>query len=137
MDNAWGYVNGEAVYSRDEWIYKIRHFGAIESDEELLEYARKVSGNWSNAGWHRTFETYYLSDYAGAEPYRSLTKVEFERLKKLQQIARKKAEEADKAREWRYVETIYWADNSVEEIWEDKDGIRKTVTVVHAHGDVC
>ena len=53
------------------------------------------------------------------------------------QGARRKAKEADEARQWRYVRTIYWADNSIEEIWADKDGIEKTVLVDGPHGDVC
>ena len=44
---------------------------------------------------------------------------------------------ADDAREWKYKETIYWADNSVEEVWEDKDGNTKTVMVTGPHGDAC
>lgn len=61
----------------------------------------------------------------------------YTRPKELQQQARKKAQEAEDARQWRYVETVYWADNSVEEIWEDKDGNRKTVQTVGPHGDAC
>lgn len=133
----YGYVNGEPVYSRDEFVFKVRGFGPIESDDELLSFAEKVTSNWYDAGWHRTFIGFYLSDYALAEPCRSLTVKEFDRLRELQRHARKKAEEAEAARQWRYVETLYWADNSVEEIWEDKDGNRKTVMTVGPHGDVC
>jgi hypothetical protein len=32
---------------------------------------------------------------------------------------------------------MYFADNSVEEVWEDKDGKRKRVMVVAPHGDAC
>ena len=45
--------------------------------------------------------------------------------------------ELEDAKEWRYVETIYWADNSEEEIWENKYGERKSVMTVYSHGDVC
>jgi len=135
--NVYGYVNGKPVYSRDEFIFESRRFGAIESDEELLAYAEKVTFGWYNAGHKRTFTSYYLSDYALAEPGHSLTKAEFERLKELQAEARAAHEAAEKAREWKLVETIGWADNSVEEIYEDKDGNRKTVMVVGPHGDAC
>lgn len=135
--SVYGYVNGEPTYSRDEFVYKARHRGPIENDDELLAFAQKVTHNWYDAGWHRTFETYYLGDYALDEPCISLTAKEYTRLKELQQQARKKAQEAEDARQWRYVETVYWADNSVEEIWEDKDGNRKTVQTVGPHGDAC
>ncbi len=133
----YGYVNGEAVYSRDEFIFKSRGFGPIESDEELLAYAQKVTSNWYDAGWHWTFTHYYLSDYSLSEPYCSLTLKEFERLKDLQKEAIEAEKAAEVAREWRYKETIYWADNSVEEVWIDKDGNTKTVIVTGPHGDVC
>jgi hypothetical protein len=135
--SVFGYVNGKPVYSRNEYVYAARHFGAIDNDAELLAYAEKVSLGWYDAGWHRSFTGFYLSDYALAEPYASLTHTEFARLKELQAQARAAAKAADDAREWRYVETVYWADNSIEEIWEDKDGCRKTVTVTGPHGDAC
>lgn len=76
-------------------------------------------------------------DYALSEPFASLTLSEFGRLKELQQEAREAAKAADDARCWRLKETINWADNSVEEIYEDKDGNTKHVTVVGPHGDAC
>ena len=135
--NVYGYVNGKAVYSRDEFIFAARGFGAIENDEELMAYAEKVTSHWYDSGWSRKFTNFYLSDYALNEPYRSLTKKEFERLKELQKEAEEEEKRIEEAKEWRFVERAYWADNSVEEIYEDKDGNRKTVTVVGAHGDVC
>ena len=89
------------------------------------------------AGWHQTFTTYYLSDYALSEPGRSLTVKEFNRLKELQQAAREAEKAADDAREWKLHQTIYWADNSVEEIWIDKNGATKSVMTVGPHGDAC
>ena len=80
----YGYVNGKPTYSRDEFIFECRHFGPIETDEELLAYAEKVTSKWYYAGWHQSFVGFYLSDYALAEPYRSLTLKEFNRLKELQ-----------------------------------------------------
>ena len=43
----------------------------------------------------------------------------------------------DDAREWKLHQTIYWADNSVEEIWIDKNGATKSVMTVGPHGDAC
>ena len=86
-ENVYGYVNGEAVFSRDEFVYKCRGFGAITDDASLLAFAEKASWNWYDAGWRRTFETYYLGDYALDEPKRSLTDREYKRLKELQQAA--------------------------------------------------
>lgn len=135
MRDPWGYINGKPVYSRDEWIFTRRGFGAIETDEELLEFARKKSGNWYHAGWHRTFETYFLSDYVYEEPYASLTKAEFNRLIEMQRKSIEKKRLEEDAREWKLWETRYYADNSVEEIWKDKDGIEKTVMVKQPSGD--
>lgn len=137
MKQIYGYVNGKAVYSRDEFIFAARGFGPIENDDELLDYAQKVTSNWYHAGWNRTFTDFYLSDYALKEPYRSLTLTEFERLKVLQKEAIEAEKAAEVAREWRCKETIYWADNSVEEIWIDRDGNTRTVMVIGPHGDAC
>ena len=137
MKEVYGYVNGKPVYSADEFRYTARGFGAIETDEELMRYAEKVTYGWSDHGWKYTFETFYLSDYCYSEPYHSLTHSEFERLKQLQAEARAAAKAAEEARCWQYVETTYWADNSVEELWRDKDGNEKTVMVVAPHGDCC
>lgn len=137
MNKAYGYVNGKAVCSRDEFIFEKRGFGAIENDTDLLAYAEKVSWGWQNAGWKRRFTEFYLSDYALNEPYASLTHAEFERLKELQAEARQKEKELEDAKEWKYVETVYYADNSEEEIWENKYGERKSVMTVDPHGDMC
>ena len=137
-----GFYNDVPCYSRDEFVYRCRErelgrFGAIENDDELIEFARKVSSNWHDAGWHQTFETYYLGDYALDEPKRSLTDAEYKRLKELQKEAQAKAKAKEDAREWKLVTTYYYADNSVEELWRDKDGNEKMVMTVGAHGDVC
>lgn len=133
----YGYVNGKAVFSRDEFVFECRHSGAIESDEELIAFAEKVTSGWSQYGHKQTFIGFYLSDYALEEPYRSLTNVEFKRLKELQAEARAAAKAADEARKWKFVERNFYADNSIEDTYEDKNGIRKTVLVEGAHGDVC
>lgn len=133
----YGTVNGVPVYSRNEYVFKSRGFGPITTDAELLAYAQKVTHGWLEAGWNRTFTTYYLGDYALDEPYASLTKKEYERLKELQKEAKaqKKREEAE--RKWHMVGTYGYADNSVEEVWEDKDGIRRTVMITAPNGDMC
>ncbi|WP_307998176.1 hypothetical protein [uncultured Bifidobacterium sp.] len=41
------------------------------------------------------------------------------------------------AREWRTVDECHFADNSVEEVQEDKDGNRRSILKIHAHGDAC
>lgn len=96
--NVYGYVNGKPTYSRDEFIFTVRGFGPIENDADLLAFAEKETSRWYNAGWHQTFATYYLSDYALSEPGRSLTVKEFNRLKELQQAAREAEKAADDAR---------------------------------------
>ena len=137
MNKVYGYVDGKAVYSRDEFIFEQRGFGAIQNDTDLLAYAEKVSWGWQNAGWKRRFTEFQLSDYALSEPYASLTHAEFERLKELQVAARQQEKELEEAKEWKYVETVYYADNSEEEIWENKYGERKSVMTVGPHGDMC
>lgn len=84
MYNVYGYVNGQAVQSRDEYVFKCRGFEAIESDDQLMKFAEKVTGHWSDAGHRNKFIDFYLSDYALSEPYKSLTLKEFKRLKELQ-----------------------------------------------------
>ena len=123
--NVYGYVNGKPVFSRDEFIFEHRKRGPIEDDAELIAFAEKATSGWHNAGWSHSFISFYLSDYALSEPFASLTLSEFRRLKELQQEAREAAKAADDARCWRLKETINWADNSVEEIYEDKDGNTK------------
>lgn len=131
----YGYVNGKPVYSRDEFIFEKRGFGAIENDEELMKFAEKVTYGWYWAGHKRKFTDYYLTDYPLEEPYRSLTDKEFGRLKELWKEARDELKRAEEARCWRLIGRVCYADNSEEEIYEDKDGIRKQVMVVYPHGD--
>ena len=103
----YGYVNGKAVYSGEDFVFEKRGFGPISDDTALIAYAEKV------------------------------TKAEFARLQALQRQARAEKRAADEARCWKKVGTYAYADNSVEEVWEDKDGNRKTVMTVHPHGDAC
>ena len=90
--NVYGYVNGKAVYSRDEFIFTSRGFEEITNDAELLKFAEKVTYGWQDSGHRQTFAGFYLSDYALSEPYRSLTHKEFARLKELQKQAREEVE---------------------------------------------
>ena len=137
MAEAWGYINGKAVYSRDEFIFERRGFGEITEDADIIAYAEKVTYGWSDAGHHHTFGTYYLGTYCLDHPMCDMTTKEYERLKELQKIERNRLEAEDEAKEWKFVKTIYWADNSIEEIWINKFGEKKTVQVVGAHGDAC
>lgn len=95
--NVFGYVDGQPTYSRDEFIYKKRRRGPITDDAELVAFAEKVTSGWYNAGWHQTFTTYYLGDYALSEPLDSMTIKEYNRLKDLQKEARQEAEAAEAA----------------------------------------
>lgn len=133
----FGWVNGKPVKNRDEFIYESRHHGPITNDDELIEFAKKATSNWLNAGWHRTFATYYLSDYALSEPKQSLTITEFTRLKELQKTEQERIKAIEDARNWQLKETTHYADNSIEELWEDRDGITKTIMTVAPHGDPC
>ena len=135
--NCYGCYNTTKVYGKNGWYYAKRGFGAITSDRVLMDYAKKVTSDWYDAGWHRKFEDFYLGDYALDHPRCDLTDAEYERLRELQKEARAKAKAEDDAREWKYVETIYWADNSEEEVWVDKNGIEKRVMTVGPHGDLC
>lgn len=133
----YGYVNGKPVDSRDEFIYAKRGRGPIEDDAELISFAEEATSGWHSAGWHHSFTSYYLGDYALDEPYTSLTKKEYSRLQELQSQARIAEKAADDAREWQLKSRTGWADNSVEEVFVDKNGIEKTVMVVAPHGDAC
>ena len=133
--DAYGYVNGKAVYSRDEFVFASRGFGRIESDSKLLQYAEKVTSGWYDAGWNRTFTTFYLSDYCYARPYCCLTMAEFKRLKEMQKDECDRQRAADEAREWKQVAEYGYADNSVEVVMRDRDGNEKTVMTVYPHGD--
>ena len=135
--NIYGYVNGEPVYTRDEFIFKSRGCGPLKTDEEILAFAEKATHNWYNAGWHRTFEDYYLGSYCLDEPMRSLTTAEYTRLKEMQKELRAKKKAEEDAKEWRYDHTVYYADNSEEEVWINKFGEEKTIMTVGPHGDLC
>lgn len=133
----YGYYNGKPCYSEEEFVHAKRHRGAFDSDAELIAFAEEASHGWYDAGWKHSFIGFYLSDYALSEPRASLTRKEFERLKELQAEAIAAHKAAEKARNWQKVKTLYWADNSVEEVWRDKDGNEKTVMVTGPHGDAC
>lgn len=123
--------------TKDEFVIFKRGFGEIQTEDELISYAEKITYNWYNAGWHHSFITYYISDYVLSDLYQGLTNREFKWLKEIQKRKQKEAKEADEARCWKLVDRIYWADNSTEAIYEDKNGVRKTEMEVAPHGDVC
>lgn len=129
--------NGEKIETRDEYIFRKRGFGEIKTDEELIAYAEKVSYGFQYAGHRHSFTDAYLSDYAMSRPYCELTDTEFQRLKDIQKRMREEEKAKDEARGWELIETRYWADNSVDQLWRAKDGGEKIVTIEHAHGDTC
>lgn len=137
----YGVVDGKDVFSRDEYIFEGRGFGEIlegqRGDRFLLEYAKKVTSNWYRSGHNHTFISFYLGDYCLDHPMCDLTTREYERLKALQAEAIAEAKRIEDEKEWRYDHTIYWADNSEEEIWINKYGEKKSVMAVQPHGDVC
>lgn len=133
----YGVVNGKGYLTRDEFVFAKRRFGAIEDDAALLEYAEKVTSGWQEAGHCRTFTQFYLGDYALSEPKQSVTAAEYERLKELQAEARRAERDAEAAKEWRLLETVGYADNSIEERWINKFGEEKVVMTVYPHGDAC
>ena len=133
----WMYYNGKPMYSRDEYIFTKRGFKEIVSDDFLLQYAEKVTYGWSQSGHKRTFTGYYLGSYCLDHPISDLTDKEYARLKELQEEARAEAQRIEDEKEWKYDHTVYWADNSEEEIWINKYGEKKSVMVVQPHGDVC
>lgn len=135
--NVYGYVNGESVYSRNEYIFKRRGFEEIKTDEELMKYSEEVTSHWYYSGWHHKFIDYYLGNYALDHPKCDLTDKEYIRLKELQKIAKKKHEEEEAAKEWKLVRTECWADNSEEEVWINKFGETKRIMIVAPHGDAC
>lgn len=99
-DNIYGYVNGKPVYSRDEFIYTSRGFEEITNDSDLLKFSEEVTHGWLSAGHKHKFINYYLGNYALDEPYASLTKKEYKRLKELQEIKYKEWE--DEQSKYRY-----------------------------------
>ena len=58
-------------------------------------------------------------------------------MKELQKIAQEEYKKKEAEKEWKLIGTYGYADNSVEEVWESKDGERKTVMTVWPHGDIC
>ena len=131
------YYNGKKFENRNDFLFFKRGFGEITNDEELIAYAEKVSYGFQYAGHRHDFIDAYLSDYALERPFCELTDTEFQRLKEIQKRIRDEEKAKDEARGWKLVETLYWADNSVEEIWQAEDGEKRTVMVVHPHGDCC
>lgn len=129
----WGYYNGKPCYSEQEWKHSCRQHGAFKNDAELVSFVRKLRAN----GLNRPIDRCYFSTYCLDEPMRSLTKAEFNRLLYLQQKAVEANEEFEESLNWKYVHTVYWADNSEEELWVNGLGEEKWIMSVHPHGDIC
>ena len=133
----YGYYNGTPFYSEEDFKHACRHHGPFADDDELMAFVEKETHGWYRHGHKHTFTSYFLSDYGPDDDLRHLTRAEYKRLKELQNIAKAEYKEAEEARNWQLIETVYWADNSVEEVWIDKDGIKKTIMTVGPHGDAC
>lgn len=131
--NVYGYYNGKPCYSEQEYTYSCRRHGAFHDDAEMIAFIKKLPAN----GLKRPIEKCYFSDYCLEEPRKSLTRAEFNRLLYLQQKAIEAQEEFEESLNWRYVHTVYWADNSEEELWVNGLGEEKWVMSVHPHGDLC
>lgn len=78
----------------DEKIYASRGFREIEDDKQLIEYAKKVSNNWFDAGHCLSFMSFYLGGY---DFQRNFTYKEMVRLYELQD---REIEEYDSKYEW-------------------------------------
>lgn len=55
------------------------------------------------------------------------TDEEFKRIKEIQNAAREEEKRKEDARQWKKIQTIHCDDDSVKEVYEEKDGNRKTV----------
>ena len=130
---AYGYVNGRPIYSRDEWIYSSRGFGPLLNDDDLMTFAAKITHNWYTGSWRKGFEKYSLSEFELDEPFASLTQSEFDRLKVLQIAAKEKIRRFRREKDWKLIETVRYEDNSAEEIYENRYGERKTVQIESPH----
>lgn len=130
--------NGEQIAfdSKDDYVKFKRGFESFCSLDEMVSYVEEKT-HFYHAGWRRTFLDYYISEYCLDPIYDHLTADEVKQLRGYQEQLRAAAKAADEAREWKKVDTYYYADNSVEDVWEDKDGNRKTVMTVGPHGDAC
>lgn len=122
--------------SQDEFVIHSRGFEQFESDDQMIAWLEE-NGAFSYAGHRRSFLDFYISDYSMDPIYGYLTKAEVKHLREVQKQKQAENDAAEAAREWKKVETCHYADNSVEEIWEDKDGNRKTIMTVSPHGDAC
>ena len=109
------YVGDKPVHNRNDLVCASRKRGAITTDAELIEFCEKVTCGWTDLGIKRGFLHFYLSDSEIAQPRLSLTDDEFKRLKEIQKVAR----EEEKRKE----------DASLNEMYEDKDGDKKTVSI--------
>lgn len=123
------YVGDKPVHNRNDLVYASRKRGAITTDAELIEFCEKVTCGWTDLGIKRGFLHFYLSDSEIAQPRLSLTDNEFKRLKEIQKVAREEEKRKEDARQWKKVRTIRFEDGSLNEMYEDKDGNKKTVSI--------
>lgn len=131
------WFNGKEYKDENEFVYGVRGFRELKNDDHLIKFAEKITNHWYDAGWHKTFTTFYLSDYALSEPRKHLTRSEFERLKALQKKAIEMSNVHREQMKWAYVRTECFADNSVEEVWANKFGNEKRVMSKTPCGDAC
>lgn len=61
----------------------------------------------------------------------------YDEVVKMYKRYRDKVHAHEEAKEWKEVDRIHFADNSIEVIYEDKDGNRKQVMETAPHGDAC
>lgn len=117
--------------THDEFVIMKRGIESFESDESLVEWLKKVTSGFQK------FVDAYISDYTCGDYYDNLTDAEFKRVKEYQKELIQIEKDADNKREWKLKESSFYADNSVEETYVDKNGIEKTIMTVQPHGDIC
>lgn len=131
----YGYVNGNPYYDEKSFVIASRHGVEINTDDELIEFAKRITCNWYKDGTHHSFEGFYLGNYCLDEPKASLTREEYSRLKELQKAAIDEYKRKEEAKCWKLVERYYYADNSIEAVYISKDGEEKTVLERYPCGD--
>lgn len=127
----------EQQMTRDEYLLMERNYNP-SSVAKLIKFIQN-KGAFYDAGHRRP-----LTRVCTKSPYEFfhgkdlVTRTEYEKIMKLiarYQRFRNYVEEI--APEWRTIDTIYWADNSIEDIQVNKYGERRKVTRVGPWGDVC
>lgn len=129
--------NGETFRFKDQNALVIwkRGFESFESDEALIAYC-EANYLFSSFGRPTSFENADLSPH-WSDLVSHLTCPEIKRLKELQSALRKEKAEKEAKKNWKRVDTLYFMDNSIEEIWEDNKGNHKRIMATAPHGDIC